>query len=264
MNLEPERGWWKTLFDEVYLKTDARSVCNRQITGKEIDLVCSLLRIEPKHRILDLCGGHGRHTLELFSRGFKDCTLVDYSGYLLSRAMKSACANGSCINCVRADARNTGMRSGRFDRVLILGNSLGYFSRKNEDLAILSETHRLLRPGGWLLVDVADGEAVRKKFTCSSWHEVEEDIVVCREREMVGDRVHAREVVLSKKNGLVRDRNYAIRVYDKSSLTVLIEKAGYTEVKCHNDLSFYNGKSDRGFMNHRIFAVGRRPGKSGD
>ena len=260
MNLEPERGWWRTLFDEVYLKTDARSVCDRQITSKEIDLVCRLLRIEPGHRILDLCGGHGRHSLELFSRGISDCTLVDYSDYLLSRARISASQSGICINCVRADARNTGIRSGRFDRVLILGNSLGYFSRKNEDLAILSETHRLLRPGGWLLVDVADGEAVRKKITLSSWHEVEEDLVVCREREIIGDRVHAREMVLSKKNGLVRDRNYAIRVYDTNSLTALVENAGYADVKCHTDFTFHKTKGDYGFMNHRIFAVGRRPG----
>ena len=65
MTIRVEPDWWKAIFDEVYLLTDARSVCNDAITQREVDLVCELLPVQAEHRILDLCGGHGRHSLEL-------------------------------------------------------------------------------------------------------------------------------------------------------------------------------------------------------
>ena len=69
MTIEVNPDWWKSLFDEVYLKTDARSVCDGEITRREIDVVLDLLPIEPHHRILDLCGGHGRHSLSSMIMG---------------------------------------------------------------------------------------------------------------------------------------------------------------------------------------------------
>ena len=161
-------------------------------------------------------------------------------------------------HCVRADARNTGIRSGMFDHVLIMGNSLGYLSRKNADFEIVSEAFRVLRPGGWLLIDVADGETVMKNFSPRAWHEVEDDMVVCRGREIVGDRICAREMVLSKKNGLIRDRKYAIRLYDRHRLAELFSRCGFESIECHGDFSPHQAKGDYGFMNHRILAVGRK------
>ena len=59
MTIEVDPEWWKTMFDEFYLLTDARSVCDDEITRREVDLICQLLPIRSTHRILDLCGGHG-------------------------------------------------------------------------------------------------------------------------------------------------------------------------------------------------------------
>ncbi len=69
MTIQVDPDWWKTLFDDIYLLTDARSVCDEEITRREVDLICELLPIRPDHKILDLCGGHGRHSLELAARG---------------------------------------------------------------------------------------------------------------------------------------------------------------------------------------------------
>lgn len=36
--------WWKTLFDETYLITDARTVCDEGLTCREVDkIVCNKL-----------------------------------------------------------------------------------------------------------------------------------------------------------------------------------------------------------------------------
>ena len=54
MNIDVDPNWWKTLFDEVYLKTDARSVCDRELTRREVDVILKMIPIRPTHKILDL------------------------------------------------------------------------------------------------------------------------------------------------------------------------------------------------------------------
>ena len=126
MTINVDPNWWKTLFDEIYLLTDARSVCDDDITCREVDLICRLLPIKPDHNVLDLCGGHGRHSFELCSRGFSNCTLVDFSTHLIDVARKRAEQEGHSINLVQSDARQTRLNPQSFDHVCIMGNSLGY------------------------------------------------------------------------------------------------------------------------------------------
>ena len=69
MSIDVKKDWWKTLFDDIYLITDSRSVGDESITRREVDLICELLSLNSQHRILDLCGGQGRHTFEFCSQG---------------------------------------------------------------------------------------------------------------------------------------------------------------------------------------------------
>lgn len=258
MTIKVDPEWWKTMFDGVYLLTDARSVCDDDITRREVDLICELLPVRFDHRILDLCGGHGRHSLELCARGFRRCTLVDYSEYLLDRARARA---GECEHppaFIQADARDTGFSPDSFDHVLIMGNSLGYLPEVDADLQILAESKRVLRSGGWLLVDLADGAAIKDRFNPVAWHEIGEDTVVCRRREMWEKRVCVREMVLSKKTGLIRDRTYSIRFYDSETIAGLLHRVGFKEVRIITNFSPHQTRGDYGFMNHRMIALGQK------
>ena len=46
MAIEVDPDWWKTLFDDVYLLTDARSVGDESLTRLEVDVVCELLPMD--------------------------------------------------------------------------------------------------------------------------------------------------------------------------------------------------------------------------
>lgn len=259
MNMKADPDWWQTLFDEVYLLTDARSVCDEEITRREVDLVCELLPVTAGHRILDLCGGHGRHSLEMCARGFTGCTLLDYSEFLIDHARKSAAECRYPMACIRANARSTGLCSESFDHVIIMGNSLGYISEPKADREILAEAKRTLRSEGWLLVDVTDGAAVKKRFKPTAWHEIGTDTVVCRQRRLEENTLYAREIVLSKEKGLIRDCTYGIRLYDAQSVHALLEDVGFRRVKVHTDFSPHRYQGDYGFMNHRMIAAGQKP-----
>jgi D-alanine-D-alanine ligase len=258
MSIDVDPDWWKTLFDEVYLQTDARSVDNAAVTRQEIDIYTALAPMRRDDNILDLCGGHGRHALELCRRGFRNCTVLDYAQPLLEIGRRTAKAENLPIEFVQGDARRTAWADDSFDHVLILGNSLGYISEPEADLHILRESVRLLRTDGGLVMDVTDGEAVRNRITPLAWHEIGADMVVCRQREVDEEAVCAREMVLSKTKGLIRDRTYRIRLYGTTQLTALASRAGFTEIAVHTDATALAAKVDVGCMNHRLVMTARK------
>jgi len=259
MAIKVDPDWWKTLFDEIYLKTDARSVCDQEISKREVDLICRLLTPESGHRILDMCGGQGRHSLELWERGYQDCTVVDYSRHLIDLGKKTAHERNCTVRFLQGDARKTGLPSTTFDHILILGNSLGYLPDEDDDGRILSEAYRLLKPGSAILVDVTDGDRVFEELNPNAWHEVDEDLVVCRHREKNGRKIKAREMVFSRRKGLLRDQSYAIRIYSAKELEELVFNVGFIDVEAHRDVSLHGPGGDYGFMNKRVFVTARKP-----
>jgi D-alanine-D-alanine ligase len=260
MKIDVNPDWWKTLFDEVYLKTDARSVCNDEVTCREVDAVCALLPLQSDHAILDLCGGQGRHSLELARRGFNRCTVLDYSESLLAHGRSVAQQAGFQVNFVQGDAAATGLPEASYDHVLILGNSMGYMSESVDDLRIISEAKRVLKPEGCLLVDVTDGSVVREKFNPNAWHEIDDKIIVCRQRQLEENYIRAREVILCKEQGLMRDQNYAIRLYSPEMLEILVEKAGFEKIALQQGFSAHDKEGDYGFMNHRLLLTAKKRG----
>jgi len=258
MAISVDPDWWRTLFDEVYLITDARSVCDDELTCREVDVICELLPLDVGHKILDLCGGHGRHSFELYKRGFTNCTLLDYSQKLIDVAQTKASQNGYSVNFIQSDARSMDLPGGVFDHVIIMGNSLGYIQSTGADSEIIREGYRILRPGGWLLVDVTDGNVVKNAFKPDSWHEIGEQTVICRRRELRGNMIYARELVMDKQKGLIRDQTYAIRLYDSECLDLLLQQAGFSRVKIHTNFSPHPSDGDYGFMNNRMIGVGQK------
>jgi D-alanine-D-alanine ligase len=259
MNIKVDPEWWKTLFDDVYLKTDARSVCDEELSGREVDVICELLSLEPGHRVLDLCGGQGRHSMKLTERCIADCTVVDFSGHLVKMGLQTAREKGYSVRFIQGDARRTGLPANTFDHVIIMGNSLGYLPQPEDDNKILEEAFRLVKPGSQLLVDITDGQKVRAEMVPNAWHEVDEDLVVCRQRELINGAVRAREMVFSRSKGLIRDQSYAIRLFTSNQLEKVILDAGFVDVCLHKDFRPHHREGDYGFMNRRILATAKKP-----
>ena len=160
---------------------------------------------------------------------------------------------------VQGDARHTDLPPEAFDHVLILGNSLGYITEPDADLQILQESMRLLKPRGWLLLDVTDGAVACKTLAPLAWHEIGDDVVVCRQREVRDGRICAREMVLSKAQGMIRDRTYCIRPYVAEDLAALVARAGFCDIKRYSGASALKRAEDVGCMNQRLVVSARKP-----
>ena len=237
--------WWRTLFNSVYLKTDGDVVENDQNTRAEVDAVLQATGAERGDRILDLCCGQGRHSLELARRGYSHVTGLDRSRYLVRLARQRARKQGLEVTFREGDARRIRLPGGQFRYVLILGNSFGYFERAEDDLDVLQACRRLLVPNGTVVLDLTDGDWIREHFEPRSWEWVDQDHFVCRERSLAedGERLISREVVVHAEKGVIADQFYAERLYSAEAIRSLLERAGFEDVRVHGEL---RPESDRG------------------
>lgn len=249
---EVDPNWWQHLFDEVYLITDARSIGDTMVTSAEVNLIIDLLQPGTTDRILDLCGGQGRHALELSDRGFKNITVIDYSYPLLFHGCKQALDKKCEICFCRSDARYLGIAASLFDLVLVMGNSFGYFMNDDENRSILSEIYRVLRPGGKLLLDLVSRDYIVNNFRPESWHEADSDIVVCRKRRLEGRGIIVREIVLSREKGLLRDITYFSRLFTESELVDLLTSNGFRNISVLGGFSPHQEKADYGMLTNRL------------
>jgi D-alanine-D-alanine ligase len=251
--------WWQYIFDETYLVTDARSVCCPTTTAAEVDMVEATLELNSDDRLLDLCGGQGRHAIELYRRGYQNVTVVDYSQILLRVGLKDAAQIGCSVSFCRGDACELGLADSVFDVVLVMGNSFGYFEDDSQNQRILQEICRLLRAGGMLLLDLVHNDYARQQFRPSSWHEANEDVVVCRQRQLFAEGILVREMVVSKRSGLIRDVTYFSRLFQPQELAGLLADSGFNQIDCGGTLVSQPEEDDYGLLSKRMVVTARKP-----
>ncbi|MFQ5863363.1 MAG: class I SAM-dependent methyltransferase [Candidatus Brocadiales bacterium] len=262
MDTNPE--WWKTLFDDVYLVTDARSVCDDELTRREVDFLEAYLRPEKEDEILDLCGGEGRHSLEMARRGYKRLTVLDYSDFLVGRGRVRTQRTGYNIHYLRGDARQVGLKGSKFRYVILMANSFGYCLNEEENASVLREARRLLDAGGGILLDLCDPDYVTRNFRPYSRHEANEDIVVTRERELNHNKIITRESVSSKKKGLIREGTYCETIYSEDKIKNILAGVGFKNVEVRRNFSSHTEAGDYGFMTNRMIVTGNKVSTSDD
>jgi len=254
-----QSDWWRAIFNSMYLKTDGDVVDDQDITRKEVELLFKILRLSPEEGILDLCCGQGRHSLELTRRGFQNVEGLDRSHYLIQKARTQAKEEGLIVKFREGDARKLPYPPDTFEVVLILGNSLGYFETTQDDMRVLKEVFRILKPWGRLLIDVADGEYLREHFQPKSWEWMDKKYFVCRERSLSLDRQRliSREIITHVEKGIIVDQFYAERLYGHESLSELLKTAGFRKITVHGTvLSDSKRNEDLGMIKRRIIVSG--------
>lgn len=256
LNLEEHvhPDWWRAIFTPLYLKTDGDIVDDQNITRDEVNLFSDILKLSPEDRILDLCCGQGRHSIELSRREFRNVEGVDRSHYLIQRAKGNARKDGLRVRFREGDARKLPFPPDSFTAVLILGNSFGYFETIQDDLRVLKEVFRVLAPYGRLLIDIADGDFLREHFQPRSWEWIDRKMFVCRERSLSadGDRLISREVITHVEKGVLEDQFYAERLYTPEKLIDMVRAAGFSDFSVHGEISSVTSRNqDLGMMEHR-------------
>lgn len=256
--------WWRTLFNSLYLKTDGDVIENDENTLFEVNMLIKAANLQPEQTILDLCCGQGRHTIELYRRGFENVIGLDRSRYLIRVAKKRAQHLGFNIRFSEGDARKIRFTESTLDCVVLFGNSFGYFESQEDDLAVLRSVLHVLKSEGKIVMDIVNGEWMRQHFEKRSWEWIDENHFVCRERSLAKDqsRIISREVIVHAERGVIADQFYAERLYDFNDIKLMLEKLNFREIVLHgNMIATSTRDQDLGMMANRMFISAIAPAK---
>jgi ubiquinone/menaquinone biosynthesis C-methylase UbiE len=182
-----------------------------------------LLGLPVGSRVLDVPSGQGRHAHLLAEAGY-DVDGLDYSRELLAVARKRG--TGRNLRYTRGDMRKMPARwGGRFDAVLNLFTSFGFFAHPAEDARVVREFARVLKPGGVLLWHGGNRDGVMARFLERDWW-TSEKTLFAQEREF--DPLAGVLTVRSTWRRGTRhgEREHRIRLYTPTRLSELFADAG--------------------------------------
>lgn len=224
--------WWDGYFDENFIDL-YRGFLTPERTRREVQGIREMLTLPSGATVLDLACGWGRHSVALARQGFR-VTGVDWSETLLKSARRRAEKAGVEVEWVRSDMREIAWE-GRFDAVLSLFSSLGYFLSDEEDLRVLRATRRALRPGGYFLLETMHRDHIVGAFAERDWWENEDGTLVWVEREFDAVEGVSREWTRWRRGAKHGEKYHELRIRNATEWDALIRQAGLVPVDWWGD-----------------------------
>ncbi len=183
-------------------------------------------------RILDVPCGQGRHAHLLAEAGY-DVHGVDLSRDLLALAVKRGTGTG--LKYTRGDMRQLPtVWAGRFDAVINLFTSFGFFLDPTDDARVIGEFARVLKPGGLLIWHGGSRDGVMAKFLERDWWTTRNGTVIGHERSFdpLSGVMTVRSTWRGPKNS--GEREHRIRLYTATRLAELCRDAGLIVAQAHD------------------------------
>lgn len=215
--------WWETHFDSHYLR-EYEPIFAPESDRAEASRLVEILGLPVGSRILDVPCGQGRHAHLLAENGY-DVDGLDYSKHLVSVAKRRG--TGPQLRYTLGDMRKMPAKwTGRFDAVLNLFTSFGFFTHPAEDARVVREFARVLKPGGVLIWHGGSRDGVMARFLSKDWWTTSDGTLIAHERKfdpLSGLlEVHARWRRGNRKG----ERAHRIRLYTATRLAELFADAG--------------------------------------
>jgi ubiquinone/menaquinone biosynthesis C-methylase UbiE len=183
-----------------------------------------LLELPSGSRILDCPCGQGRHAHLLAEAGF-DVDGLDYSRVLLDAARARGVAK--TLRYTQGDMRRLPARwTRRFDAVVNLFTSFGFFDEPGDDLRVLAEFARVLKPGGLLVWHGGSRDGVMARFLDRDWWSTADGTIFGQERAF--DPLSGFLEITSTWRGPAGEgeRSHRIRLYTASELAARMRDVG--------------------------------------
>ncbi|HEY7729168.1 MAG TPA: class I SAM-dependent methyltransferase [Candidatus Eisenbacteria bacterium] len=238
-------SFWRDLYP--FLFSEAR-------VESAVEDARKLLRlVRPRGRaVLDLCCGPGRFCIPLAKRGYR-VTGVDRTRLFLAKARARARAARVSVEWVRRDMRDF-VRPAAFDLALSMFTSFGYFDDKREDLRVLRNVRRSLRPGGAFLIETLGKEQLARIFLPVTSDILPDGTQLVQRHAIFDDWTRIRNGWTLIRRGRAKTYTFHHTIYSGQELRDRMEEAGFVAVR------LYGGLDGRAYGREaeRLVAVGMR------
>ncbi|MBT2290270.1 methyltransferase domain-containing protein [Paenibacillus albidus] len=241
--------WYEESFGEDYLIVYK----HRDFGGarREVEQMIGWLNLPSGAKVLDLCCGMGRHSLALAEAGY-EVTGVDLSEALLREARSQ---NGAeQVTWIHSDMRELPLAGG-FDAVVNLFTSFGYFEEDKDQVKVLREIYRMLKPEGKFIIDFLNPAHVIRHLVPHSTREDGENLI--DESRRIKDGYVMKDIILTSKiDGTPRLYHERVKLYPREKFQEMIAEAGLQLKEVHGG---YEEESYDAENSRRMIFCGARP-----
>ena len=218
-------GWYVDFFRDDYLNVYCHTFTEER-AEKEAAFVASALGLKPGVRVLDLCCGPGRHSVQLAKRGLR-VTGLDLNREYLELARRAAEAGNVALETVAADMRTISFEN-TFDAIVNMYSSFGYLESEAEDLKVLESAAKALKSGGQLILDMLNREWAVANYIQNDWHSGADGTLYVERRDLdlATSRMHVHFIVIDPSGSRRESVGHIIRLYTLTEMTRLLERVG--------------------------------------
>lgn len=211
--------WFREWFGQAYLELYPHR--DEEEAARAVALYRERTGLAAGARVLDLACGAGRHLQRLRAAGLR-ATGIDLSAPLLQAALTRPLVDGSLV---RADMRALPFGAGTFDGLVNFFTSFGYFLTPEEDIEVLREVRRVLRPGAPFLMDYLHAAWVIERLQPETVGEVN-GTPVRQTRWVEGDQVFKRIEIGGGADRDPKVYHERVRLYSPHALRTLLREHG--------------------------------------
>ena len=234
-------NWYEKWFSnkyylEIYKHRDEKEA--RDI----INLFQRSVHLPSEAKVLDVCCGAGRHSIELARRGYT-VTGFDLSEYLVSQAEESlqkAEEKNLKVDFHIRDMKDFSFNK-QFDAALNIFTSFGYFETDEDNFKVFANVEKSLKSGGYFTFDFINTDNLRNTLVPSSEDEYE-GIKVIQKRFIENGFVY-KDIHIGNEKYTER-----LKLYSKDELGKALSEVGLETIKIFGDYygnSFENEESKR-------------------
>ncbi len=226
-------------------------------TDEEVAFLTELLQARgcADGAVLDMCCGHGRHTVPLAQRGFQ-MSGFDLNPFFLERAREAAEAVGVQVAWSEGDIRTLPFSDATFAAVTNLFTAFGYFADDADHQAVFGQVARVLRPGGTFVIELLARTWLMRNFKSTAIDRLPGGTIIICERTFdftTSASVELRTTV--HPDGKRTEKVDRLRIFDLHELVAMGHRVGLQFVEARDGYSnrSYGLESDR-----RLLAVFER------
>jgi ubiquinone/menaquinone biosynthesis C-methylase UbiE len=224
---------WDAFFSEFYLRAYAHDEADDRAEGQAL-AAARLAGTSEGGEVLDAPCGFGRHSIPLARAGYR-VTGVDRAAPLIEEARRRS-EGERWPKWSVSDYRELPLPDASFDLVVNLFSSLGYLGDE-QDTRALAEFRRVLRPEGRLVLETMHRDALVTNWHEQDWRLLGEGRLLLEQRTFdPAAGIAQMTQTLVPSSGTRESRTMSLRVYTATELLAMLDRAGFSEARCHGDL----------------------------
>lgn len=220
---------------------------------REVSKMAAWLDLPNRAKVLDIGCGMGRHAVALAACGYQ-VTGVDLSDTLLEEARENDAKEE--VEWMNGDMRSLPIAEGSFDATVNLFTSFGYFSAEYDNIAVIQQIRRVLKPNGLFLIDFLNPNyVVQELIPYSERFEQEHGVHIEEARSIVGGWVQ-KEITIYEPGKREQARQYLerVRLFSLDWFEKQFKQCGLQLQQLYGD---YDGSSYEERSSKRLIMVGQ-------